>query len=588
MKATLIAMGAALAVALSSGMALGDSQNVSFDGDWTLIEPYSRSHFDIQQIGGRGVVSSASEDVVRGGGGFRSRYGLMGDFDVTVDWGASVFPQPTDPGNSKNSVELMVSIPGTPNHRIVRFKVGDEHVNPVDDGFSVWNEDIGGHDFVSNPALSGTMRLVRSGTTLSAFGNGQLLWAGEVTTADATVQAFTTRFDSSTPTEFWFDNLAMSAESFTRTGSQACYLDFSGYTAPAGYGTAEQIAADVKASVASKFTQDNLSFYTSFDSVTPDPAVTSTITFGGTHATPTLLGYAPYDPGNADRSDTGYVYTDQPLFTSMPTNSTEYKNMLANATAHETGHLLGYSHADAAGMPFLLSGDAMEARILQDMQLGELGQVTQMRYTYVADTDYDPTAPLPPIVYMPKTSATPEQQQQMMQEMEDFYRDAGGDGLADLERAWCTVADVEGVVETALTGSWKPDPIFDGGCLVLQLNNHPEYVEFFFGAIVFGDKPDELNLESNLTFIQPQWDESLGGYIFRFDGLTEEEILNSDISLTFMAPGDDINDFTLRFLESDLTDVGGASFVVQNVPEPTALAMMAVSGLALLRRRRAA
>lgn len=367
---------------------------------------------------------------------------------------------------------------------------------------------------------------------------------------------------------------------------QVCYLDFSGYTAPGGYGTTEQIASDVKASVASNFTQPNLTFTTSFDGGLPEPSITSTIHFGGTDPTPTRLGYASYDSGNANRTDTGFVYTDQTLFTSRPTNATEYQNMLSNSASHEIGHLLGYGHGDAAGMPFMLTGNMIEARLLQEMILGELGQVTQQRMSYVVDTDYDPTAPLPPITYMPKTSATPAQRQQMMQEMEDFYRDAGGDGLSDVERVWCTVADVEGVVETLVTGSWKPDPIFDGGCLVLQLNNHPEYVEFFFGAIVFGDKSDELDLADDLTFIQPEWNEALGGYLFRFDGLTEEEILGSDISLTFMAPTDDINDFTLRVLESDLTDLGNVSFVVQNIPEPATLGMLALGGLAMIRRRK--
>ena len=347
---------------------------------------------------------------------------------------------------------------------------------------------------------------------------------------------------------------------------QVCYLDFSGYTAPAGHGSPEQIAADVKASVAGKFTQQSLTFYTSFDGITPDPDFTSTITLGGSDPTPTRPGYSPYDPGNTNHNDAGFVYTDQALFASIPTNGTEYTNMLANVTSHEVGHLLGYSLADAAGMGFMLNGDAMEARIRREMLLGEVGQVTQQRMTFVVETDYDPTAPLPPITYMPKTSATPDQRGRMMQEMEDFYRDAGGDGLADLERAWCTVADVEGVLDTLITRSSKLGPFFDVGYLLLQLNDHPEDVESFFGAIVLGDKPDELNLDGSPTFIQPEWNETLEGYIFHFDGLTEAEILGSDISLTFLATTDDINDFTLRALEANLTDLGSASFVVRNVP----------------------
>lgn len=374
---------------------------------------------------------------------------------------------------------------------------------------------------------------------------------------------------------------------------QVCYLDFSGYTAPAGYGAAEQIAAQVKASVAAKYSQQDLTFMTSFDGSSPNPNITSTIHIGGTNASATVLGSAAYDPGNSNRSDTGYVYSDQAIFGSLPTDSMEYKNMLANTTAHEVGHLLGYSHADAAGMPFMQSGDAMEARIRQDMVVGELGQLTQQRRTYVADTDLDLNQINPQLVYIPKESVAPEQFDAMLEELEQTYGYSSSlaSRFPDVQDIYTGSMDLTDLFLT-ITGNASPfastivlkpaQQLTDGLLNILPLSEVAR--DSMRGHL--GGGPSALDLDQEMANLAIEWDESLGGYKLLLTQSLLDDYADGTFDFSFLSDLPGTNAIAFEILDSSGALAGEGFITSANVPEPATLGLLVVGGIALLSRRR--
>ena len=365
---------------------------------------------------------------------------------------------------------------------------------------------------------------------------------------------------------------------------QNCYLDFSSYTAPTSYGSMEQIAADVKASVANKFSQDGLVFYTSFDGVAPDPSITSTIHFGGTDPTSTKLGYGEYDPGNATRNDNAYIYTDQGLFSSMPVNSTEYKNMLANVAAHEAGHLLGYSHADAAGMPFMASGDMIEAGLLQEMGLGELGQATQARRTYVSETDFNLSVDPLSIVYIDQGTRTAGQYEAELGEFNQFMEDHGMTPMEYAEFAICSFSDMSLFLKAA---SYGLDSV---ACLALQAYNDPdrpiaEYLPIL-GNVLFLFGNSNLDTGSQSYAIEPTWSEEHQAWLYSLDSVPTDFLEDATLSF-YLGFGEDGSD-TLRFyvLDAGLNSLNENYLVAANVPEPATLSLLVCGGFLLLRHKK--
>jgi len=338
------------------------------------------------------------------------------------------------------------------------------------------------------------------------------------------------------------------------TSPQVCYLDFSDYTVPAGYGTAEQIAADVKTSVASKYTQENLTFMTSFDGASPNPEVTSSIILDGTNASPTVLGYAPYDAGNEDRTDTGYVYTDQPLFTTMPANADEYTNMLANATAHEAGHLLGYSHADAAGMPFMASGQVSSDRICELQELGVLGEIAQDKRTYIADTNLITGAAvgMPSPMFLKRMEMKLERWEYAWNDFVDRVSEPLGGFMDYSELAVCTFADTT----TVLTLGFDNTVTFgveDGMCWALSFANDPgqpwyEYAPGYSAVSFFTDS-DELNVEGEPFVVQPTWSEEQQAWLFYFDSVPTELLENGSMSIVVASEAQGAGDLEFKLLD---------------------------------------
>jgi hypothetical protein len=343
-------------------------------------------------------------------------------------------------------------------------------------------------------------------------------------------------------------------------GTNVIYLDFTSYTAPVGCGTTEEVASYVKNSVISKFAAENVLFATSFDGPVEDPGLTTQVYFIGTNPYPNILGSANTDPGNNNWTDIGYVYTDQALFSTMPTNATEYRNMLTNVTAHEIGHLLGYDHSHAAGMPFMKDGYAMQTQILQGLLLGELGETQQQRWTYIVDTNLDLTLAKPEITYVQGTTMSSEQLQAMLDELEKEHGYTVEISLGEVgEVMVCTLADIAAIYYGYPT---------DAFCLAVQNQRHPDYVDMVFGTIrvKLGETIEALNIAApNDVVIEPTWDADREMYMFFFDCTTIADFNNLAITVSFISPFASSNNLEFTLFDPNYEVIGQKYVELANI-----------------------
>ena len=415
-----------------------------------------------------------------------------------------------------------------------------------------------------NDFSSGSFSVSVSGSSTATY-NMEYNWWGST---DPTIINAKIEDHNDEPSRPWVDFepfLLQPPALLNPVGTNVIYLDFASYIPPPGYGTVQEIASYIKQYVSSRFTMDRVEFVTTFDGPIEEPGLTSVVVFGGINPDPDKLGSASTDPGNTDWTDTAYVYTDQSLFSSMPNDATEYKYMLANTAAHEIGHLLGYDHSNAAGMPFMYNGDAMEARIRQDMLLGELGEITQQRYTYVVDTDFDLTIARPQLTYIPKESVTPEQFVAMLKELDDFYdyQPSGGWDWSQAKEVVVFIINLASLIPIQGTPLFPTIITLDS----IGLGGFDTMLPGTMRMELYGYKGEAL-LElddSNDVILEPIWDEAREAYMFYVDPNSFEDWNDIRMTISFVSPFEDSNQLQLTIFDPNYEVEGQRYMTISNV-----------------------
>lgn len=281
---------------------------------------------------------------------------------------------------------------------------------------------------------------------------------------------------------------------------------------------------------------------------------------------PTLIrkssAQLPQTPGNNNWTDIAYVYSGQALFTTMPNDANEYKNMLANTTAHEIGHLLGYDHSNAAGMPFMKDGYAMQAQILQDLHLGELGKTQQQRWTYIVDTNLDLTVAKPELTYVQGTTMSSEQLKAVLDGLEKEH------GYT-VETSWGEVGEVIVCTLTNIVAIYSGYPVSPSPfCWAVQNQSHPDYIDMVFGTmrVQLVKTIEALDIDApNDVVIEPTWDVDRQLYMFFFDSNTVADFNNLAITVSFISPFADSNDVQFTLFDPNYEVIGQKRVKIANV-----------------------
>ncbi len=134
-------------------------------------------------------------------------------------------------------------------------------------------------------------------------------------------------------------------------------IDVPAYAAPGTLGGHEaSIVSTVTSTLNANFSGLGVTFTSDAPGITQ---AHSTVYVGGTDApfTPygSFLGLAEaVDVGNQNPNDNAFVFSDR--LAPLATSTTAYVQQLTGTIAHETGHVLGYEHLDAADDTFTLVG----------------------------------------------------------------------------------------------------------------------------------------------------------------------------------------------------------------------------------------
>ena len=329
-------------------------------------------------------------------------------------------------------------------------------------------------------------------------------------------------------------------------GLNTIILDFTAYTPPGGYGTSEEHALYVKQYVADRFVINNVNFTTSFEGPVQDPNTASQVILGGTNPDPNMLGFANTDPGNTNWTDTAFVFTDQLLFSTIPNDPNEYKYMLANTSAHEIGHLLGYDHGQSAGMPFMNNGSVMETEICQDLLLGELGEITQQKWTYIAETDFDTAVAKPQLVYIQKENIAYE----IINELtlahnydNSGFNWKGADSYIELSMSLAELFE-----NTA-----KGPAHFLGLTVLSEVPNMADNMVSSTLRMLVGKEESmaSLSMGDNNIVLQANWDETQEKYMFYLDPNIITDFDGPRISISFFSPFQDSYGLTMASYDSD-------------------------------------
>ena len=335
-------------------------------------------------------------------------------------------------------------------------------------------------------------------------------------------------------------------------GLNTIYLDFT-YTPPIGSGTSQEHALYVKQYVTDRFVLNNVIFTTSFELPIIELDTTSQVIFGGTYSDPNILGLANSDTGNTNWTDSAFICTEQSLFSTMPNDPNEYKYMLANTSAHEIGHLLGYDYSNAASMPFMNNGFAIQARIMQDLLLGQLGKTTQEKWTYIEDTDLDLDVAKPQVIYIPKTSVTPQQFDTMVQELDDYYDYYGAQTDNAEKIVICSINDVLSLFPDHVA------PVAQWSYLGIKtLNNiyHDETLENT-ARLQWNGASNNLSLnDPDLITIDGAWDPNTGTYLFYTDSILQGALFEGSITVSFLSDSNDIPDYGFISYDHSYNEIG--------------------------------
>lgn len=191
-------------------------RNDAADAPWTITAPDS--------FGGLQLSKGADSDPISPSvAGIASRFQLIGDFSVAVNFNLLNFPDPIVYGWNEAILRVGFSIPETDFFEVLRFTRSDKAQKQWVEGWSSQPPPYRQFGLAADSTLQGAFRITRSGETLSAWidrGTGYVLIGSQTSplfTEPATVQMIATQIAGTsrpvTSLDVRFDNLSITAES---------------------------------------------------------------------------------------------------------------------------------------------------------------------------------------------------------------------------------------------------------------------------------------------------------------------------------------------------------------------------------------